>query len=218
MLDRVRVDELVKVLLSGDRPAAHRLVDDHGSQLDSRTLYGELFVPAMREVGDRWADGSISVAAEHIASGVMEELLARDYPRVFTRPRASRELVLLSCVEGERHALGLRMSANLLEGAGFQVIFLGPDPPNSEIVTTALTYRPAAIVLSGTGPRTYPAMIDAVGRLRAALGRDVPLILGGETEWPDEITNIRDLTVAPDLARIVEDVESAIARETARPT
>jgi methanogenic corrinoid protein MtbC1 len=195
---------LVEALVAGDRDAALRCAEKRASTADSQALYRELFAPAMREVGELWADGTISVAQEHLASGLMEELLARDYARVFERPRASRETVLMACVEGERHVLGLRMSANLLEGAGFRVAFLGADTPNADIASVADRHRASAVVLAGYGASRATSLGSA-----AAAVRDGRVLIGGSAAAAVEPLPA-GVTAVGDLADIVDAVHGAL--------
>ena len=40
-------------------------------------MYREVFAPALREVGRRWARGELSVGEEHLASEATQQLMAR---------------------------------------------------------------------------------------------------------------------------------------------
>lgn len=202
-----QVASFAEILISGDRKAAHGFVDDV-SVGDSPTLYGELFAPAMREVGERWASGVISVAQEHVATGLMEELLARDYACVFVRERASRETVLMACVEHERHVLGLRMAANLLEGAGFHLVFLGADCPAEEIAAPARSHRAAVVVLAGYGEGRVGALRAAAEAVRSALPQ-VAILLGGSAA---SLYASQARTVEVIEARAIPDVVDAVER------
>lgn len=206
------VGQLVDALLRGDRDLAYRLVEDHARTTPSTELYGTLLAPAMREVGERWSQDRISVAEEHVATGVMEELLALDYRRVFTRERASREMVLMACPEGERHELGLRMAANLVEGAGFRVAFLGADVPLRQIAADVRNLRAAVIVLVGSGDGRGEPMMEAVDRLRAA-EITAPILIGGVgPAWPEGLLQRPGITAVEEIGAIVGAIEGALAR------
>lgn len=199
---------LVDVLVAANRETAERLVDDYGAAMDSAQLYAELLAPAMREVGERWQRDEISVAEEHIATGLMEELLARDYRRSFARPRNSRDTIVMSCLEGERHVLGLRMCANLLEAAGFRVIFLGADLGHAQITAAAQAHQASALVLAAYGESAGDRAVDVVQRLRCS-GIRSPIMIGGSAgSWPERLSAMPGVTVVDDLCAIVGVVEA----------
>ena len=62
----------------------------------------------------------VTVADEHVATVLSyRALLPLQEPLQIAPPR-SRERVVLAAVEGQAHVLGLRMVADVLEGAGFR--------------------------------------------------------------------------------------------------
>ena len=121
-----------EALLAGVAPAAiHALVIE----------------PAMEHIGELWESNSISVADEHLATAISYGVLIRLFDALSVKRARSRELVLLAAVEGQRHILGLRMVADVLEGAGFDVLFLGADVPLDALRGFVAEHQPAVIGL-----------------------------------------------------------------------
>ena len=88
---------------------------------------------AMGRIGELWEHGELTVADEHAATGLSyRALLPLQEPLQIAPPR-SRERVVLAAVEGQTHVLGLRMVADVLEGAGFEVLYLGADVPSGAL-------------------------------------------------------------------------------------
>src|SRR3954469_25746655 len=89
--------------------------------------------PALRLVGDLWADGQLSIAEEHLATAISLRVLTlqREAFRV-ARERLSHR-VLLAGMQGERHVVGLEMAASLLLRSGYDVRMLGADVPVGQI-------------------------------------------------------------------------------------
>jgi MerR family transcriptional regulator, light-induced transcriptional regulator len=166
-------------LKSADSVRAQRVVEsalEGGlTQLD---VYAAVIAPAMRQIGDLWERGEITVADEHLASAIVERILAVLYRRGFVAPPRSREAILLSCLEGEEHQLGLRIAADVLEGAGFVVLFLGANVPLDDLVAAVSRHRPAAVGLSGTLPGSQAKLERAVDAVRAAVA-GVGIVAGG---------------------------------------
>ena len=82
-----------------------------------------VLVPVMREIGDRWAAGRLSIATEHLASNT-----ARDLVAAAARTPAARGLpkVLVCSPVGEEHCLGCGVIEAVLQGRGFFVLNVSP--------------------------------------------------------------------------------------------
>lgn len=94
----------------------------------------EVMAPVLREVGDRWASGGVSVGQEHLFSEAVRARLER----LLADARGSvRGVAVLACAPVERHELGLLMLAVLLRADGWQVAYLGADTPVADAVALA---------------------------------------------------------------------------------
>src|SRR5262249_20066340 len=96
--------ELDAALSDFDETRAQAVIDSLLAQLSLDVVLGEVVVPYLHELGDRWSGGDVSVAQEHFASGLLRGRLlglARCWGRGLG-PRA-----LLACAPGEQHDLGL---------------------------------------------------------------------------------------------------------------
>jgi hypothetical protein len=70
-----------------------------------------------------------------------------------SRSRAhDRDSILLAAAEGQHHVLDLRMIADVLEGAGFDVLYLGADVPVDALQRFVAEQQPAITgTASGAG-------------------------------------------------------------------
>src|SRR3712207_1846661 len=126
------------------------------------TLYVEVMAPALHEVGKRWAAGEMSIADEHLATSLVDGVMAIVRRAGTHAPRRSRERVLLGAVETEGHVVGLRMLADLAEGAGFDVRYLGAAVPVHTLEEIIRRHRPAVVGLSLTIGAPTGAIVRAV--------------------------------------------------------
>lgn len=172
-------DELLRALVAGDQVQAELVaLDAVAGGMPLADLYADVLAPALNEVGRRWQAGDLTVADEHLATAVVEGVMAR-VGRAATRlPRRSRERVLLACAEDEGHVVALRMVADLAEGAGFDVRYLGASVPVDALVDLARRLRPRVVGLSASAGAAPAAVIEAVDGLLALPGLDV--IVGGD--------------------------------------
>ncbi len=199
--DRQR-ERFLEAALGGDTAGAERVVTDAViAGMPPATVLAEIIAPAMHIVGERWAREEIGVADEHLATAIAHGVLARLYPSLLESPANSRPAVLVAAVEGERHALGARMVADTLEGAGHRVLSLGADVPTGALLDAVREHRPAAVLLSVTLRQSMPVLSDALDALRELPERPV-LVVGGQgvpPGWraPDEVLVVSRSDEAP---------------------
>jgi DNA-binding transcriptional MerR regulator/methylmalonyl-CoA mutase cobalamin-binding subunit len=160
-----------------DADETERLLGLQLAALGSRGFVAAVVEPLMREVGDRWEAGRLCVAAEHLASAAIRNLLGGTLRR---RSQSSRSLpVLFTTLPGERHELGILSCAAIAIELGVNTIYLGPDLPIGEVVAAAGATRAGAVAVSTSGCAPDRQRERAVRQLRRALPRDVALWIGG---------------------------------------
>jgi methanogenic corrinoid protein MtbC1 len=161
--------------------------------------------PAMQWIGDLWERGAIGIADEHLATAISDSALAHLYPRLQVAAPRSRERVLVAAVQHERHVLGLRMVADALEGAGFDVLYLGGDVPAGALLDACRKHRPAAVALGVTMHVNLPALLGEVTALTAL--EDPPqIVLGGQgiPIWVSQELSVPVLTSSEHAVAAVE--------------
>ena len=166
-------------LVAGDEGGAWGVLDSAmAAGADPDEVLLDLLSPSMESIGARWADGEISIAEEHRASAVAQRLIARLGPR-FSRPGRKRGTVVLGSVAGDRHSLPTAMMADLLRGAGLEVVDLGADTPaDSFVMAAGDADRLVAIALCVTSSGLDDAVTEAASTIKAA-GIEAPVVVGG---------------------------------------
>jgi MerR family transcriptional regulator, light-induced transcriptional regulator len=152
------------------------------------TVYHALLAEGLYEVGRRWARGDVSVAEEHLATGICEVILpdlAYRLPRV---PRR-RRTVIVACVPGELHALGSRIVADFLEAAGWDVLHLGALTPAGALAELVVARQAEVAALSATTPERIPEVEEVCRRLRSLPRR--PLVAVGGQAFTGEAEALR---------------------------
>ena len=147
-------------LLEGDEATARRITADYAETGTSITdIIEGLFAPSLRDIGEGWHAGTVTVATEHRASAIVERLLAVNMPRKRGRPRGR---AAVTTPTGEQHGLSATMAAAALKEAGWKVHHLGPDLPIAEIVEFTEINDIEIVVLSAAsdkGRTTAAAMV-----------------------------------------------------------
>lgn len=163
-------------LAAADRPRAQAAV---GALLEAgwptTRVVEELVVPSQHRVGDLWLTGEWSVAQEHAATGINEAIVHWLTSRL-PRPAEDAPTILVSCLQGERHALPALIVTQGLTARGVQVVFLGADPEPSGLLSAILSLRPRAVLFSASltsslsSQKMFFHSVAAVG---------IPLLVGG---------------------------------------
>src|SRR6185503_11483774 len=138
---------LTQTLGQFDDVGANAVLDRLLANWGVATVLSEVIVPYLVDLGERWADGSATIAEEHFATSVIRGRLlglARGWDGG-SGPRA-----LLACPSGELHDLGLICFGIALRGYGWRITFLGADTPESTVIETAAHLTPNVIVLAAT--------------------------------------------------------------------
>ena len=176
---RDRVPLLRDRMMAGDEAGAWRIVEDAlASGQSAAEIHLDLLVPVLRSVGDGWAEGAVSVAAEHRASAVAQRIIGRLGPQ-FARRGRKRGTVIIGGPAGDQHSLPGAIIADLLRGQGFDVIDLGANTPAESFAETAGSAdRLVAVVVGVTAPGLDDAVRAAVSAPRQA-GVTVPVLAGG---------------------------------------
>jgi MerR family transcriptional regulator, light-induced transcriptional regulator len=140
--------QLFLALIKHDENRAGDILREVHSIFNLLIVISEIFIPALRDIGEAWYRGEIRVTTEHFASaylrGKMLSLL-QAYPT-----RRSAPLVLIGCAPMEQHELGSLMLAVLLRSEGMRVEYLGPDIPTEDLADYATYEQPAMVILSAT--------------------------------------------------------------------
>jgi methanogenic corrinoid protein MtbC1 len=122
-----------------------------------------LVSPAQVRVGQLWQSGGWSVAQEHAATCVAERVVGALSAR--TRSAGGRGHVVLTCLDGEWHALAARIVGEVLRLHDWRVTFLGASVPPVHLVSFLHQQGPDVVALSAALPTHLPAARAAGGCL-----------------------------------------------------
>jgi methanogenic corrinoid protein MtbC1 len=173
-------DLFEQALLMGQRQAAQQVV--HNCQAQGHSLVdieAHVVQPAMYRIGDGWQANRVTVVQEHmataIAHAVMSESLAQQAP-----PALNGRRVILACVTGNHHALGLRMVADAFEVQGWEVMYLGANVPTRALVDMVVSECPDLLGLSVSFAQQLVEVRDVMAQLNACMhDARPPVIVGG---------------------------------------
>ncbi len=171
-------------------------------------LFERIFSPALEQVGQRWHEGTLSVAQEHLASELIGTAL-RHLLRL-SQPERSQHQALLACFADEEHSAPLYGIGLRLAEWGLKSVVLGPRTPPHAIRHAVQEVRPALVGLSVTVvPPAYRAR-ELVDGYAEACGK-TPWFVGGlGSEKLRDLIEPRGGRVAPPHVEELEGVVKAL--------
>lgn len=170
-----RRSTLLDAARSGDAAAVRGLVAPVTNDLVARAAFlDETVGAALREIGDRWHAGSLSVAEEHRATHLIAAALDHLRPAVVS---ADARVALLVCPPGELHELPLHLVRLVFEWGGWQTDFVGANTPWEALEGAIARVDLVAFTARSGEPFRTREFRRFVARCRA---RNVDVIVGGE--------------------------------------
>jgi len=162
-------------VLGNRGPAVQLTLDLLDRRVSRERIVVDLLAAAQREVGQRWYCNELTPADEHLASGVTAaalDMLMSDE----TVPPADGGLTVVTCAEGDFHALAAQMFGELLRGHGLGVTVLGASSP-AEVVAEYLVRSGAdSLAVSCSVPIFFPGVLRLID---VAHRQGIPVIVGG---------------------------------------
>jgi MerR family transcriptional regulator, light-induced transcriptional regulator len=138
---------------------------------------GELLLPSLARLGERWKDQLGGIAEEHFLAAYLRSKLGARLQRPSRYARGPR--LLAACAPLEYHEIGLLLFALEARSAGFRIVLLGADNPLPELAAAHRMAQSHALVVSssvGSVPWLYGGeLADLVRQVK------VPVFVGGAT-------------------------------------
>lgn len=155
--------------------AAQLLISLYQSGFTLPTLFDTLVAPCMYRIGKRWEHGTLDIGDEHRMTQLVKDALGtlRHFlHEEAARPEAGQNgaehpVAILGCGRNEEHELGALMTRLVLEGEGWDVLYLGPNVPTEEFARQQQKHG-APLVCVSLSPMRGPA--DAWGLIRLLAG------------------------------------------------
>lgn len=148
------------------------------SLLSPARLVDEVLEPLLREVGERWHAGRFTIAQERMVSGSVRKhvgLIVETFDR-----SARGQPIVFATLPGERHELGLLMTAMICASHGYKIHYLGADLPPEEIARYAIEVDAALVAISVVLFESVATLAAHLQVIRQQLGKDVPIWIGGQ--------------------------------------
>ena len=206
------LDTTLKAVERLDAAALEELLTQASVVLSQPVLIEQVIVPLMYRIGDRWHEGTLRVAHEHLGSAVVRTALG-SLSRGFA-PSPSDPMLVVATPTGQLHELGALIVATTAASNGWHVTYLGPSLPAEEIAAAAHQRRARAVALSLVYPPDDPFLRGELITLRRGLPEGVVVLVGGQAyeAYGDVLEKIGAL-VLKDLADLRKHLDFLRVRQ-----
>ena len=171
----------------------------------------DLIAPTMWQIGKMWEVGTITVSAEHFASGFFRGLLTN---LLHVSPSSNAgPLVIVCCAPGEAHELAPLMLALFLRRAGTRVAYLGQSIEAAGLLQTIKQIAPTLICVSLSIPAYLATLIELARQVQ-----ELPLprpffVFGGQVfvHYPHLIPQVPGIHLGGELKKSTAQLQRMIA-------
>ena len=160
----------VRAAASFDAASVETVLDEMMATGSFESVVEAQLLPALRDLGAAWERGELDVAAEHAASHAVHRRLAAAY-QASARADAGIGPVLVGLPSGSRHELGALAFSVAARRAGVNVLYLGPDLPAADWVSTAARTRARAAVIGVVSEADVDAAVETARALHGDAAR-----------------------------------------------
>ncbi len=180
---------LFDLLIAGcEEDVANRIIAASLQGISITEIFDQAISPAMRQIGEMWYRGELSIAQEHLASRAAHYAVHK-LRTSLPLPEMTENIAVCAAFEGDLHELPTYLAQVAIENEGWEVINFGANTPLFTLNEETLQHIPQAVCISATFltdlerlSREYRQFRETAGKLK------IPVILGGKV-FNDE--NIR---------------------------
>lgn len=156
-----------------DQLRVDAIIGEAQASMPPLKFYEAFLGPLLRQVGDKWHAGLISIAEEHLVSQVARQ---RMIALVSSAPRRAKHHVVCACPADEEHELGLLGVALHYRYAGWRVTYLGARTPAPQLARVVKGVRAELIALSFIAEAKSAKYLE---ELAAHLPEKTRVVVGG---------------------------------------
>lgn len=171
------LQRMVSAIENFDESGLEQVYNEAMSLYPVEIVTRRLLVPLLKELGIRWENATGSVAEEHFFGVYMRNKLGARFHHRQGNPQGPR--LLVACLPGELHEIGLLLFALSAHDRGFRIILLGADMPLEELPFVVRKTHCDAVVLSGSIEPSDVLLGQELPELVRRAG--VPVFVGGNT-------------------------------------
>jgi MerR family transcriptional regulator, light-induced transcriptional regulator len=168
-----------------------------------------VIIPVLSTLGEQWQSREAGIAEEHFFSAFLRNKLGARLHHESQRSRGSK--ILVCCLPGEYHELGILLFCIAAIGHGYQILYLGTNMPPAQLPVVAKRTDVAGILLSGTRVDQWDSELEQElkNNIKAV---KIPYMIGGELSaaYGEQIEKLGAHVLGPDHVAALEKMETII--------
>jgi DNA-binding transcriptional MerR regulator len=169
----------------------------------------QVILPLLATLGERWQEREAGIAEEHFFSAFLRNKLGARLHHESNRSRGKK--ILVSCLPGEYHELGVLLFCIAAIGHGYQILYLGTNLPPSQLLKVVERTDVSAVLLSGTNTAAWEKEIEK--ELKENIkSLKIPFMFGGELseKHKDSLESLGAQVLGADHVNAMEKMEAII--------
>ena len=174
--DNSPLSALLQAVKRLDRDEFSRLLDEHARGRTPVQLGREIILPLGEVIGDLWALGKLTVAAEHLASEVVVARLKAG----LVDGGGAGPVIQAATLPDEHHEWGFLVTLLELKAAGWRVQYLGANLPLKDLADASWTIVPSIVALSAADPAIVELRLPELRKLPRLLPPGTLVVVGGQ--------------------------------------
>lgn len=201
-------EELLTCLLNGQKSEFYTLMKNDLTKFDNNIFLfiEELIDPLMYKVGQMWQLNKLSVAKEHLATSLIDEIINEFIKEIFLDDK-NKPIVITSTVGDETHNLGIKIVGKFLESHGYNVKNLSSKISSQELINAIYDLKPELVVLSVTLSSNVATLQEIIKELKSDPNLfSGKIVIGGQGLFcENKVVSIKD---ADFCSRNLEELKS----------
>jgi methanogenic corrinoid protein MtbC1 len=158
--------------IAEDKNRARQILEDSlRSGVSGEEIYRNVLEPVLKETGNLWQLGTVSIAQEHFITALIETFMSLLHDQLISssgRKKIRRQKsVVAASVGSELHEIGIHIVADFFEMDGWATYYFGGNTPVGSILEAVRDHNADVIALSTTMARFLPEVGYLVRSLRA---------------------------------------------------
>ncbi len=161
------------------------LINAHRDSKSLTEIFDEIVCPAMRQIGEFWFKGDISITQEHLATRTISNALYK-LRHTLPVPTMTDRLAMCCAVEGDFHELPTHLAQMTIENEGWEVMNFGANTPLYSLAEEVLQHTPHIICISATIINDVERLSRDYKSFTEQLSKSKTLIILGGRAFKDE--------------------------------
>lgn len=208
------LDQILSAVRVFDEQALERAYQDALAVFPVDLTTRNLIIPALKQLGERWEEGTGTVAEEHFFNVFIRNKVGA---RIHHQARnATGARVVAACMPGEQHELGLLLFGLYAAERNYRVVLLGADTPLADLPTVVSRCNARWVALAANYAVEGSVLRTDLAALVRAL--QVPVFVGGRQAAAEErsITRAGAHCLGDDLDQALVRIEAAMRQLRSR--